>query len=187
MQVKESNRLNQKLIDKIIKVAYGDAGIVDQFYISFKALSERKIKELLEEYKLTANAVHVVKQKNVPDHIIESVKSYAKEEKQKSFLSSGLSNTFFLIFGRKSIPAVITVMIFVAIVSFFVLRNPTPTHKYSKAEIKLAEKQFKESLAIVGKAFDKAEKDFSNEIINKQVNKNLNRGYSLVNNILTGG
>ena len=186
MRAKESNKLDQKLINKIIRVAYGDAGIVDQFYISFKASLNEKIKELLEEYKQTANAVHSVKQENVTDQIIKSVKNYAALE-QKNYSSSKLSYLFFLIFGKKVIPAVVLSTILVIIVSFLLFRNPTPTQKYSKAEIELAEKQFKESLAIVGKTFDKAEKDFSSEILNKQVNKNLNRGYSLVNNILTGG
>ena len=186
MRVKESNKLDQKLIDKIIRVAYGDAGIVDQIYISFKASSDQKIKEFLEEYKRTVNAVHSVKQENAPDHIIKSVKSYATSE-QKNYSSSKFSYLVFLIFRKKVIPAMVLATIVIIIASFLLFRNPTPTQKYSKAEIELAEKQFRESLAIVGKTFEKAEKDFSNEIINKQVNKNLNKGYSLVNNILTGG
>jgi predicted PurR-regulated permease PerM len=186
MRAKESNKLDQKLINKIIRVAYGDAGIVDQIYIRLKASSNEKIKELLEEYKQTANAVHTIKQENVPDQIIKSVKNYATSE-QKNYSSSKLSYLISLIFRKKVIPAAALATILVIIISFLLFRNPTPTQKYSKAEIELAEKQFRKSLAIVGEAFDKAEKDFSNEIINKQVNKNLNKGYSLVNNILTGG
>ena len=187
MRLKESNKLDQKLFDKIIRVAYGDAGIIDRIYVNLKASSNQKIKELLEEYKHTADAVHHVKQENVPDQIIKLVTNRTAKEKHKSSLLSGLSYIVFLIFGRKTIPAIALAIIFVIIVSFILLRNETPTHKYSKAEIELAEKQFRESIAIVGKVFEKAEKDFSNEILNKQINKNLNRGYFLVNNILIGG
>ncbi len=73
------------------------------------------------------------------------------------------------------------------IISVFLFRNPTPAHKYSKAEIELAEKQLKKSLAIVGKAFQNAENSFNKEVLKDQINKNLNRGYYLVNNILIGG
>ena len=59
MQKKESNKLDQKLIDKAIKVAYGDAGIVELFYIYFKAISNKEVKKILEEIKHTSNAVHV--------------------------------------------------------------------------------------------------------------------------------
>ena len=73
------------------------------------------------------------------------------------------------------------------IVSFLLVRVPTQTPKYSKAEIELAEKQLKQSFAILGKAFQTAEKSFSEEVLNNQINKKLNRGYYLVNNILIGG
>jgi hypothetical protein len=92
-----------------------------------------------------------------------------------------------MLFGKKAIPVAALGIVVILIVSFFVFREPAPAHKYSKAEIELAEKQFEQSLAIVGKAFENAEKNFSDEVLSKQVNKNLNRGYYLVNNILTGG
>ena len=187
MQKKESNKLDKKLTDKIIKVAYGDARIVDRIYVSYLASSDKKVNDLLQEYKQTANVVHSIKQENISDQIIKSVKNHTLNEKNNSSLISGLYYRISLIFGNKAIPAITVVVISIAIVSFILLRNPTPTHKYSKAEIELAEKQFRESIAIIGKTFEKAEKDFSKEILNNQVNKNLSRGYFLVNNILTGG
>jgi len=187
MQKKESNNLDQKLIDKIIKVAYGDAGIVDRIYVNFKSSLDQKIKELLKEYKHTVNAVHTLKQENAPDHIIESVKNYTIGKEQKESLSSRFSSALFMLFGKKAIPVTALGIVLILIVSFFVFREPAPARKYSKAEIELAEKQFEQSLAIVGKAFENAEKKFSDEVLSKQVNKNLNRGYYLVNNILTGG
>jgi hypothetical protein len=78
-------------------------------------------------------------------------------------------------------------VILVIVISFLIFNEPSHSHKYSKSEIELAEKQFKQTLAIVGKVFDGAEKNFSREILDKQVNKKLNKGYYLVNNILIGG
>jgi hypothetical protein len=51
----------------------------------------------------------------------------------------------------------------------------------------LAEIQLRQSLAIVGKVFTKVEESFSEDILNNQINKTLNKGYYLVNNILIGG
>lgn len=187
MQKKESNKLDKKLTDKIIKLAYGDANIVDRIYVSYLASSYEKVNELLQEYKQTANVVHTVKQENISDQIIKSVRNRTTKETNNGSLLSGLYYIISLIFGKKAIPAITLVAISIAIVSFILFRNPTPTPKYSKAEIELAEKQFRESIAIVGKIFEKAEKDFGNEILNNQVNKNLSRGYFLVNNILIGG
>ena len=92
-----------------------------------------------------------------------------------------------MFFGKRAIPATVMGIALVLIVSFFVFREPGSTHKYSKEQIELAEKQFRQSMAIVGEVFQNAEKSFSDEVLNKQVNKNLNRGYYLVNNILIGG
>ena len=187
MQVKESNKFDQKLIDRIIKVAYGDAGIIEWFYIRFRALTNNEINSLLEEHKKTANAVHNLKQEVVPEHIIKKVTDYTNSFNQRKPVVSLISYGLFTLRNKKAIPATVLGILIAIIFSFLLLTEPVQTSKYSKAEIELAEKQLKQSLAIVGKAFQKAENDFSNEILNKQVNKNLNRGYYLVNNILIGG
>ena len=187
MQAKELNRMNKKLIDKIIKVAYGDARIFDSIYIHLKAVFDREIKSILIDYKNTAEAVHYLKREDVPEHIIEKVNAHIDTTRERKSVFSGISYSFFSFFGKRAIPATVIGIIIVSVITFFLLREPEPTHKYSKAEIELAETQLKQSLAIVGKAFQKAEKSFNEEIINNQLNKNLNRGYYLVNNILTGG
>jgi len=187
MQKKELNNLDQKLIDKAIKLAYGNVGIADRIYIYLKAATNGEIKELLEEYKRTAKAVHNVKLEDTPVHLINSVKNYTIAIEQKDSFISRFFYGFFTLLGKKAIPAIVLGIILVLIVSIFLLRTPDPKHKYSSVEIELAEKQFRQSMAIVGEAFQNAEKSFSDEVMNKQVNKNLNRGYYLVNNILTGG
>ena len=187
MQKKESNKSDQRLIDKVIKVAYGDAGIVDWFYIRFKALTNNEIKSLIEDYKRTAAAVHNLKQEDVPEHVIDKVNNYKNSSIQKKAKFSAISYGFFTLWNKKAIPATVFGILILIIVSFLLLREPTQTPKYSKAEIELAEKQLKQSLAVVGKAFQTAEKSFSEEVLNNQINKKLNRGYYLVNNILIGG
>jgi len=185
--MKESDKLNQKLTDKIINVAYGNAGIVDRIYIFFKAKADGKANSLLNEYRNTAISVHNLKQEEVPDYIIAKAKSITGGTGQNEFIPSHISYGVFSFLSTKVIPATVLGILFIFIVSFLILREPSPSHKYSKAEIELAEKQLKQSLAIVGKAFQKAEKSFSEEVLNNQINKNLNRGYFLVNNILIGG
>lgn len=187
MQAKESNKMNQKLIDKIIKVAYGDAGIFDWIYIQLKAVISEEIKSILVDYRSTAKAIHHLKQEDTPDQIIEKVNQSIQPATKGNSIFSVISYGFFSFFGKKAIPATVFGIIIVFVISLFLLREPAPTHKYSKAKIELAQKQLKQSLAIVGRAFQTAEKGFSEEILGNQINKNLNRGYYLVNNILTGG
>jgi len=187
MQMKESNKLDNKLINKIIKVAYGDADMFSWVYIRLKSLTDKEVKLLLEEYRQTANVVHKLKQEDIPEHINERIKSITGIIGKNESLLASFSYRIYSLFGGKAIPATVVGVLIIFIISIFLIRQPAPTHKYSKAEIELAQKQFQKSLAIVGSAFQKAEKSFSDEILKNQINKNLNRGYYLVNNILIGG
>ena len=185
--MKELNKSDQKPIDKIIRVAYGDAGIFDWLHITIKSLTNDEIKSLLEEYRQTANVVHKLKGEEVPEHINERIKSITGGTIKSESLTTKISFVIFSFFSNKAIPATVIGVLIVIIVSIFIFKEPTPTHQYSKAEIELAQKQLQKSLAIVGRTFQKAEKSFSEEILKNQINKNLNRGYYLVNNILIGG
>lgn len=185
--MKESNKLDQRLIDKIIRVAYGDAGIFVWLHVLFKSLKNKERKSLLEDYRQTANVVHKLKQEEVPEHITEGVKSYAGDFNKKGSILSNFQYGVYSFFSKKTILATVFGILIVFAISVFLFRGPTPAHKYSKAEIELAQKQLQKSFAIVGSAFQKAERSFSDEILKNQINKNLNRGYYLVNNILIGG
>ena len=187
MQVKKSNKSAQKLVDKIIKVAYGDAGIIDWFYIRFRALTNNEIKSLLEEHKKIAAVVHNLKQEDVPENVIKKVKDYTNSYNQKKSFLSKISFGYFILWNKKAIPATVLGILIAFIISILLIKEPVQKSKYSKTEIELAEKQLKQSFAIVGRAFQTAEKNFSEEVLNNQINKKLNRGYYLVNNILIGG
>lgn len=187
MQKKESNSLNQKLIDKIINVAYGDAGFFELIYVHFKSISNNEIKSLLDEYRKTAETVHNIELEEVPNYISEKINNIPGGINKKDSIFTRISFGFFYFFGNKAVPATFLGIIFIVVISFFALNEQTPSHKYSKAEIELAQKQFEQSLAIVGKTFQKVENSFNKEVLQNQINKNLNRGYFLVNNILIGG
>ena len=187
MQKKELNKPDQKQIDKIIKVAYGDAGLFDWIFIYLKSITNDEVKSLLKEYTYTAQTVHKLKGREVPNYLSERVKNITGGNNIRDLILPRISFGIVSFFGNKAIPATVFGIIFLVVISFFVLIKQTPTHKYSKTEIELAQKQLKQSLAIVGRTFQKAEKSFSKDVLNNQINKNLSRGYFLVNNLLIGG
>jgi len=187
MQMRKSNRLDQNLIDNIIRVVYGDAGIFDWIYIHLKSAFDKEIKTLLMDYKNTAKAVHHLKQQDVPDYIIKNVNKRIDATSVRKSIFTVISHELISLFGKRAIPATVIGFIIAFVISFLLLREPEPIYKYSEIEIEIAEQQLKHSLAIVGKAFQTAEKNFNEEILNNQINKNFNRGFYLVNNILIGG
>ena len=187
MQENISNKIDAKLANKIICVAYKDSSIIDKIFIAWKAAGDKNVKNLLEEYRATFNKVHKLKQFDLPDYVIEKVDEKMSLQKSEGSVLGNISFSFFNFFSGKAVPVTAAGIAILAFVSFLIFRQPVPAHKYTKAEIELAEYQLQQSLAIVGKVFTKAEKNFSQDIVNKQLNRTLNKGYYLVNNILTGG
>ena len=73
MQQKRSHNISDKLLERIISVAYGDSGWLEKIIINRKAKSNPEILQLLEEYKLTADSVHRIKQSEVPESVMDLV------------------------------------------------------------------------------------------------------------------
>ena len=186
MQKKESKKINQQLEDKIINVAYGDCSFIDWLIVHWKSMHNHEVKTLLNEYSTTADAVHKIHPEEVSSEFFNSIKRKTIGESSPNFLIRFTSELFYSILGKKAIPATVFITILMVAV-YFIFRTPDNSSKYSSTEIKLAQQHFKQTLGIIGNAFEKAEKSFNEDVLNNQINKNLNRGYFLVNNILIGG
>ncbi|MCH7962339.1 MAG: hypothetical protein IH852_00185 [Bacteroidetes bacterium] len=188
MQEKSSNKIDEKLLDKIIAVAYSDAGLYDRMVVWINAMRDPEIKELLDEYKLTASSVHSLEEKKYPEANLKSV--YHKiGQRGKSNPAVPFIHSFIhsFNFSKPLVSSAAVGLIIVAIVSVLLFYNPPPEQKYSKAEIEFAQKQLGESLAIVNKVFHQTRKKIDAEVITKYVSKPLNKGLNLINDYLIGG
>ena len=179
-----SVNINQKLIDKIINVAYGDASITERMIVNWKASRNDEVRKVLEEYKTTANSVHSIRKEKLPEYVIESVHRRIEFENESENL---ISKIYFALFAKPIFSAAVVSIFVLAIISMFLFRQPAETPKYSKAEIELAQRQLGKSIAILNKVFYKAEQKLDKEIINDRVSKQLNKGLNLVNEYLIGG
>ena len=179
-----SVNINQKLIDKIINVAYGDASITERMIVNWKASRNDEVRKILEEYKATAISVHNMERENLPEYVIESVRRRIEFENESENL---ISKIYFALFTKPVFSAAVVSIFVLAIISMFLFRQPVETSKYNKAEIELAQRQLGESIAIINKVFYKAEQKLDKEIINDRVSKQLNKGLNLVNEYLIGG
>jgi len=185
MQRKDSDNMDQRLIDKIINAAYNNTGIFTRLIVKWKISRNKELKKLFYKYRATSNAVHNLIQDDVPVQLIEHVKAQTKEMEKRGRLSSLLTDLHYLVLNKKAISASVFTSILLFAGLFLIFTKPS--HKYSDEQIELAQKQFRQTLGIVGKTFEKAEKSFSDEILDKQINKKLDKGFYLVNNIITGG
>ncbi len=188
MQEKNSNKIDEKLLEKIIAVAYSDAVLYDRMVVWINAMRDPEIKELLDEYKLTASSVHSLDEKKIPEANLKSV--YHKiGQRGKSNPAVPFIHSFIhsFNFSKPLVSSAAVGLIIVAIVSVLLFYNPAPYQKYTKAEIELAQQQLGESLAIVNKVFYQTSKKIDAEVITKYVSKPLNKGLNLINDYLIGG
>jgi hypothetical protein len=188
MQENISNNIDEKLLDKIIAVAYGNAGLYDRLIIWMNSKRDLEIKNLLDEYKLTASSVHSLDEKKLPETNLKSVyHKIGQREKTKPAVPFIYSFIHSFNFSKPLVSSAAIGVIIITIVSVLLLYNPQPEQKYTKAEIELAQQQLGESFAIVNKVFQNTEKTLDADVISKHVSKPLNKGLIYLNDYLIGG
>ncbi len=184
MEEKNILKYNQEIIDRVIKIAYGDANIWERIFVAWVVFKNKDLKNILKEYKATAESVHNIKRETVPRNVMKSVSIKINSINEPD---NFLSRIYFTIISKPAISAGLAVILIIGLASLLLLKQPGNTHHYSKAQIEVAQKQLGESIAIINKIFDKAEMKLDKDIINDRLNKQLNKGLNLVNDYLIGG
>jgi len=183
MQKNISKIIDEKLLEKIIAVAYGDAGLYDRMVVWITARRFPEIEKLLAEYKLTSKSVHQLVETELPDSKLGYVRQRTISKPQSDFFGS----TIYSFASKPLLSASTAGIIILTIVSVLLFYNPPPEQRYTQAEIELAQVQLEQSLAIVGKVFQNTEKTLDAEVISKHVSKPLNKGLIFLNDYLIGG
>ena len=86
--------MNEKLLNRIISVAYGDADFFEKLKIYFLAAGNSEVKRLLSEYKATAKAVHKLEQEECPQEILARVKNNTLNKENNFIIKSKTSASF---------------------------------------------------------------------------------------------
>ncbi len=175
--------IKEDLHDRIVTVAYGDAGIIDKLKVYFNAAKNPDVKKLLAEYKETAKAVSSFKEGNCPDGIIDSVNKKIKSELNSSRKDMLPLSTFL----KKPVVVFSTAVIVLGISALLIFNKPENKPEYSKTQVELAEKQVKESFALVGEVFKKTQYKLAEDVLGKQVSPPIKKGINLINNLFKGG
>jgi len=187
MQKNKEIKIDENLLNKIISVAYRDAELYDRLFVWFKAKRHPEIKNLFDEYRLTADSVHNIKQEEVTFKINERLHNKIKLQSGHKSLTSKLSYAFYSVFAKPVYAAASVTIILTAVIAFILLTQQAPKHSYTKAEIKLAQEQLEQSFAIIGKVFGEVETKLDKDVMTKHVSKPLNEGLNFLNDYLIGG
>jgi hypothetical protein len=172
--MKTLKEINGDYLDNIISVAYGDAGLIDKIKIYFDARRNPAVKKILNEYRETANKVHMIQ----PEEFI------GKLPVKGSGISNWLLNYLYIFFREPIISTAIALMIIASITGYFITNTNHKTTGYSNKELMIADQQAKETFALVASIFDRTKDELKYNIINDKINKPINKGLIIVNKYL---
>lgn len=181
MKRTKSYNIDEQLLEKIVSVAYGNAGFFEKRKIEKLARENEEVRELLEEYSETAKSLHSVEMENCPEEILKKVEEqihFGKEEKNSIFVE------IYSVFVSKPIVSAAAAAVLVVILLFSVVIDREKfDDDFTNTEVVAAHEQVKQSLAMIGKIFKRTTNTLETEILGTRVGKPVNTGIKEVNNL----
>jgi len=180
MNRKKSFEIEEELLNKIISVAYGDAGLFDKLLVNRLARKYSEVKTILNDYRKTANDVKKIKEEKCPDELLARIKDKTIDvnKNSKTFISD-----FFSVMFVSPVVSTVLVVIVIGVIIFGVFLKSPREYKYSQKEIELADKQTKQALAIVGKIFNETNITLNEEVFKSRVTKPIRESMNVVNEL----
>jgi len=183
MNRKKVYDLDDRMLNKIISAAYGDASIRDKFFVMKAVSRDPEIRNLFNSYKRTAGEIKKLIEEDCPSELLGSIKTVPLTKTINSFFFDFYS----VVFSRPIVSALTTVIMVAAIAIALIVNKPVRLNiKYTQTEILTADQQARKAFAIVGKFFSQTQSMLENEIIGGRVAKPINEGIGIVNNLFEG-
>lgn len=169
--------MKEELLNKIISVAYSDAGIRDRIMVYFLSKKDPQVKAVLDEYRNTAAAVHMIKEEKYSAKVIIPENS---EEESGSFLL----DLYTVLFSKPVRTFAVSAAIIIIAVSSSLLRKPEPQRIYSRQELERADAQARKTLTMVSNILHKTKSTVIEEVLPEKVSKPINDGFSIVKDFI---
>jgi hypothetical protein len=179
-----NDKIPGSVVESVIRVAYGDAGLWEKMKVIYLAKSDNKIADLLNEYRQTARSVKSIKMEDCPDELLLRISG--NTEYEYSPKPSVMFDIYSAIFTKPIVSAAaisVVVLVIVLSVSFNISRT---YDGYEKAEVELANRQAKYALAVINKVFTSTSSSLAKDILTEKVSKPINEGIETVNKLFKG-
>ena len=176
--------MEEKLENRIISVAYGEASFWERLKIYKLAKRNPKVDSLLKEHSRIARQAHSVKIDSCPDEVINNMKQITKIKQNRE--TSLIYDLYSFLFRRPAISGAILSLFVVALISTIIFKRPEIHQQYSKQEIELADKQVKQSLALISGIFKKTTETVEKDVLTDRVSKPIKESINLVNEFIQG-
>ena len=175
MNYKKSSEISDEMHDRIISVAYGNASFLEKRRIEKLASKNKIIRELLDEYKTTADVVHSIP----PIKYDGKLKIKTIPDSEKSILD----DIYQILIENQLVTAAATFLI-VFTISFSIFNNSKVTYDgYTFSEVKRANLESKQAFQIVNQIFRKTKDKLKNDILIKEIGKPIKDGINTVDKL----
>ncbi len=172
--MKTTKIISEEYLDKIISVAYADAGVIDRIKVYFDSKRDQEVRRILNEYRETVKGVKLISPEEYQG--VLPVKNKIANNPHLNYLS--------VFIKRPVLSTAMVLMIIGGAAGYIILNNTVTTSGYSKQELLTADRQAKEAFAIVASVFNETKSQLKNKIINKKINEPINKGLSIINTYL---
>ncbi|MCH8325905.1 MAG: hypothetical protein IIB83_05005 [Bacteroidetes bacterium] len=172
--MKTDKKIKKKIVNKIIRTAYGDASFVEQSEIFIRMFLNTKIKNIYSEYRFTAKEIHSIKLENI------ELNNLPNKNKERT---NNFNKIISFILLRPIGISYASIVLVLGVIVMFILFDKNNEIHYTKAEILQAEQDVKYSLAIIGKVFNETEKKLKEDIINNKIRKPIKKGFEIINTL----
>lgn len=175
MNSKNSSKINEELLGKIISAAYGNASLIDRYNVNRLIKKDSQLRAIYEEYCKTALAVRSITREEYENDNLLNTEKY----KTKTMFDEIYS----MFLGKPIIYATIATVLLISIM-FSVFSNRDISYNgYTLAEVEKANKESRLALSIVTNIFNKTEKVLKSDILYKEVSKPIKEGINTVNKL----
>jgi hypothetical protein len=165
--------MDDKLLNRIISTAYGDSGWKERLKVNKIIRTDPEAIKVFESYRSVAHKIHKLPKVTCPPEIIKAGRRRIRLTAAQRFQLLKPVAAF----------AIILIAAVIAIFSLMDIKKP----EYTAAEVRTAEMQAKESLALVNRILNRTASTIGNEILPERINKPVQKGLNIINNLLIGG
>jgi hypothetical protein len=179
--------MNEELKLKIIAAAYKDCSLKDRMSVWLLTRKQPECKALFDEYRKTAISVHSINIEECPGDIVKD--TFRRLNDSPGFNISGM------IVSRPALVTVLSVVllsaVYLAVITTWSPDRRTAqhitNHEYTKQEVAQAQKDVKESLAIVSRILNKTSRQIGEDILPRNVGKPIKQGIEVINQLFPKG
>lgn len=177
--------MNEKLKERIIAAAYGDAGMLENIRIFWVRKHDAEARAIWSEYRATADKIHKMELDEYPEQSFARVKGIIDNNRKTK---RNAAHWFPIQFSGQVAVMGAGLLMAVFLIIFVLRKEPKPTYEgYSQQQVEEADKQTREALAIVSRVIKVSRNTLENDVLETKIGLPIHESMQTVNQLFKEG